>query len=82
VTVQVKNGWLPLTLHAWHINSIGAFTSTDRVYLITVLTNNNPTMSYGVATVEKAAVAINHDLNPGVHAAIARTLQPRPVPGG
>jgi Beta-lactamase enzyme family len=81
VTVHVKNGWLPLAVHAWHINSIGAFTSLGRAYLITVLTNNNPTMAYGVTTVQNAAVVINHDLNPGTHATIPR-LRPRPGPGG
>jgi Beta-lactamase enzyme family len=82
VTVHVKNGWLPLASRAWHINSIGAFTSPGRAYLITVLTNNNPTMSYGVTTVENAASVINHDLNPGTRAVVARTLRPRPGPGG
>jgi hypothetical protein len=82
VTVHVKNGWLPLAQHGWHINSIGAFTSPGRVYLITVLTNNNPSMAYGVTTVENAATVINHDLNPGSRAVVARTMRPMAGPGG
>jgi beta-lactamase class A len=82
VTVQVKNGWLPLSVNGWHINSIGAFTSPGRTYMITVLTNNNPTMDYGVDTVQAAAIVVNHDLNPGKHATIAPAVRPRPGPGG
>lgn len=82
VTVHIKNGWLPLALHAWHINSIGAFTSKGRVYYITVLTNDNPTMGYGVTTVQDAATVINHDLNPGTSATVSAVPQPVAVPGG
>ena len=30
-----------------------------------VLTEDNPTMAYGVSTVERIAEAVNRDLNPG-----------------
>jgi Beta-lactamase enzyme family len=65
VTVHLKNGWLPYPGTLWEINSIGIFTSPHRVYLMSVLTYNNPTMAYGIETIEGAAEAMNHDLNPG-----------------
>jgi len=69
VTVHVKNGWLP-DIGGWVINSIGAFTGHGRNYKIVVLTKNNPTMTYGVDTVQAVAEVINRDLNPGVTAVI------------
>jgi Beta-lactamase enzyme family len=63
VTVHVKNGWLPLEPGGWRINSIGAFTGHGRDYMIVVLSDNNPTMDYGVATVEAVAEVVHRDLN-------------------
>ena len=64
LTVHVKNGWLPLLTHGWRIHSIGTFTGRGGGYSIVVLTQDNPTMTYGIDTVEAIAMAINHDLNP------------------
>jgi hypothetical protein len=64
VIVHLKNGWLPYPGTVWEINSIGIFTSTHRVYLMSVLTYDNPSMAYGIATIQGAAEAMNHDLNP------------------
>ncbi len=64
LTVHVKNGWLPLPTHGWRIHSIGCFTGRGGGYIIVVLTLDNPTMAYGIATVEAVAKVINHDLNP------------------
>jgi len=77
VTVHVKNGWLPQPTHGWRINSIGSFSGRGRDYMIVVLTWNNPTMTYGVDTVQDVAEVINHDLNPGVTAVIPAS-QPYP----
>ena len=63
LTAHVKNGWLPLAAHGWRIHSIGCFTGHGGGYCIVVLTQDNPTMSYGVATIELIARAINRDLN-------------------
>jgi len=63
LTAHVKNGWLPLAAHGWRIHSIGCFTGHGGGYCIVVLTQDNPTMSYGVATIESIARAINRDLN-------------------
>jgi hypothetical protein len=65
LTVHVKNGWLPLAPYGWLINSIGCFTGHHRGYAIVVLTEDNPSMAYGVATVELAAEVIHHQLSPG-----------------
>ena len=65
VTVHVKNGWLPLPTHGWRINSIGSFSGPGKDYMIVVLTDDNPTMAYGVTTVQDVAQVINHALNPG-----------------
>jgi hypothetical protein len=70
VTVHVKNGWLPQPTHAWRINSVGSFSGHGRDYMIVVLTWDNPTMTYGVNTVQAVAEVINRMLNPGVTAVI------------
>jgi beta-lactamase class A len=63
LTVHVKNGWLSRATHGWRIHSIGSFTGGGPAYSIVVLTQDNPTMSYGIATIEAIARAINRDLN-------------------
>jgi beta-lactamase class A len=65
VTVHVKNGWLPQPTLGWRINSIGSFSGHGADYMIVVLTENNPTMAYGVDTVQGIAEVINHALSPG-----------------
>jgi beta-lactamase class A len=77
LVVHVKNGWLPLAPHRWRINSIGAFTGHGEKYSIVVLTQDNPTMAYGVRTVEAIAQVVNRDLNPGATARVpASTISP------
>jgi hypothetical protein len=70
VTVHVKNGWLPLATHGWRINSIGSFSGHGKNYMIVVLSDDNPTMAYGVDTVQDIAEVINHALNPGATSVI------------
>ena len=70
VTVHVKNGWLPRATHGWRIHSIGAFTRPKGWYTSVVLTQDNPTMAYGVTTIEAIARAVNHDLNPTAKAVV------------
>jgi beta-lactamase class A len=68
VSVHVKNGWLPRSTHAWRVHSIGAFTGGGRDYAIVVLTQDDSTMSYGVATIEGVARKVHHDLSPTARA--------------
>ncbi len=75
LTVHVKNGWLPLATHGWRIHSIGCFTGHHRGYSIVVLTEDNPTMAYGIATIQGAAEVIHRQLNPA-----GTTFLPLPVP--
>ena len=77
LTVHVKNGWLPRPAHGWRIHSIGCFTGRGGGYSVVVLTENNASMAYGVATVEAIARVINRDLNPGT---TARTPSSAPLP--
>jgi len=73
VKVGVKNGWLPYPVsNDWEINSIGFFRSAKpfRDYEIVMLTHNNPTMPYGIATIEGVAKAIHRDLNPSTTSVI------------
>jgi beta-lactamase class A len=77
LTVHVKNGWLPRATHGWRIHSIGGFTGRGVSYSIVVLTQDNPTMDYGIVTIEGIARAINHDLNPTAKSVIGLS---RPSP--
>ena len=76
LVVHVKNGWLPLSPFGWRINSIGWFTGHGQKYSIVVLTQDNPTMAYGVSTVERIAEAVNRDLNPGAVARVPAAVIP------
>jgi beta-lactamase class A len=76
LVAHVKNGWLPLSPFGWRINSIGGFTGHGQKYSIVVLTQDNPTMAYGVSTVERIAEAVNRDLNPGAVARVPAAVIP------
>jgi beta-lactamase class A len=79
VTVHVKNGWLPYPGSLWEINSLGIFTgnkntgSKNRVYMIVMLTYGNPSMAYGINTIENAAEVIHRLLNPGQMPRVTRS---------
>ncbi|MCF8566566.1 class A beta-lactamase-related serine hydrolase [Alicyclobacillus tolerans] len=51
-TVALKNGWLPIGSQGWEINSIGYIDGSGRNYAAAVLTRNNPSEAYGIATVQ------------------------------
>src|SRR5260370_35652141 len=77
VKVGVKNGWLPYPVsNNWEINSIGFFKTAKpfRDYEIAMLTYNNPTMQYGIDTIEGAAQVIHRDLNPGAASVIPQSV--------
>ncbi|MGZ4616946.1 MAG: serine hydrolase [Actinomycetes bacterium] len=52
VRVELKNGWLPRSSRGWRVHSIGRVSGDGRDYVIAVLTDRNPTMDYGVRTIE------------------------------
>jgi beta-lactamase class A len=62
--VHLKNGWLPRTAHGWRVHSIGAFTSGGHDGGIVVLSHGDPTMEYGITTIQDASRAIHRDLEP------------------
>ncbi|MGW6399213.1 serine hydrolase [Streptomyces sp. NPDC055134] len=62
-TVHVKNGWLSRSTNGWRVHSVGVFTGGGHDYGMAVLSHGNRTMENGVTTVERAARAINRDLN-------------------
>lgn len=51
-TVALKNGWLPLAGAGWQINSIGWISGHGRDYVLAVLTDHNPSESYGIETID------------------------------
>ena len=61
-TVHVKNGWITESGYGWIINSLGAFTKSGRAYTLDVLTDHNATKAYGVTTIEKIAMVVNHQI--------------------
>ncbi|MEV0906225.1 serine hydrolase [Streptomyces hokutonensis] len=61
-TVHVKNGWLQRSTHGWRVHSLGTFNGGGRDYMMSVLTQDNSTMSYGITTIQGVAKAIHKDL--------------------
>ena len=62
VTVHVKNGWLSRATHGWRVHSVGSFKGGGHDYTMTVLTQDNSTMDYGINTIQAVAKVIHKDL--------------------
>ncbi|MFF9405772.1 serine hydrolase [Streptomyces anandii] len=77
VSVHVKNGWLQRATHGWRVHSVGTFKGAGHDYMITVLTQDNSTMSYGVTTIQNIAKAIHKDLIPTTTTRYTPTTTPR-----
>jgi hypothetical protein len=73
LTAHIKNGWLPRATRGWRIHSIGTFTGRGGGYSIVVLTQDNPSMGYGIATIEAIARVIHRDLNPGAASVVPQS---------
>jgi beta-lactamase class A len=71
VSVALKDGWVPLSSAAdWEINSIGWIDGDGHDYLMAVLTKDDPSEGYGIATIDR--------LSADVYAALGRpTTTPR-----
>ncbi|MEU0002891.1 serine hydrolase [Streptomyces sp. NPDC006314] len=78
VAVHVKNGWLQRSTHGWRVHSLGTFNGGGRDYMITVLTQDNSTMNYGVTTIQNVAMAIHKDLVPTTAGVTRYTPTSRP----
>ncbi|MFB7513047.1 serine hydrolase [Streptomyces sp. NPDC056144] len=74
VSVHVKNGWLQRATRGWRVHSVGTFKGAGHDYTITVLTDNNSTMTYGVNTIQAVAKVIHRDLVPVTSTATARYI--------
>ncbi|MGI5166041.1 serine hydrolase [Spirillospora sp. CA-253888] len=71
---HVKNGWLPRHGKYWRVHSIGAFTGRGHDYMIVVLTQDTPSMGYGVTSIERAAGAVHRGLNPGMRSMTSQSV--------
>jgi hypothetical protein len=56
-TIALKNGWAPFD-GSWHINSIGWVQGAGREYALAVLTDGNPTMPYGIDTIQGVSARV------------------------
>ncbi|MFI7317328.1 serine hydrolase [Streptomyces venezuelae] len=65
VRAHLKNGWLPRATLGWRVHSVGVFNGGGRTYRIVVLSHGNPSMAYGVRTIERVAQAVHRGLNKG-----------------
>jgi beta-lactamase class A len=63
VTVALKNGWLPES-SGWHINSIGFVDGDGKNYVIAVLTDDNPSESYGINTIQGLSSLVWKSIQP------------------
>ncbi|MEU9476727.1 serine hydrolase [Streptomyces sp. NPDC048191] len=78
VSVHVKNGWLQRATHGWRVHSLGTFNGAGHDYMISVLTQDNSTMDYGVTTIQNVAKAIHKDLVPTTSATAVYTPTSKP----
>jgi beta-lactamase class A len=78
VSVHVKNGWLQRATHGWRVHSLGTFNGAGHDYMISVLTQDNSTMNYGVTTIQNVAEAIHKDLVPTTSGTAVYTPTSRP----
>jgi beta-lactamase class A len=64
VTVGLKDGWYPWSDTGWQINTTGYVMYNGRLYLATIMCNENPDETYGEGTVTTIARLIWQNLKP------------------
>ena len=64
VTVELKNGWVPLQDGRWQINSIGHIEGDGRNYLIAILSRENSSEASGIDLVDNVGSAVFKALAP------------------
>ncbi|MFI5975018.1 serine hydrolase [Streptomyces sp. NPDC051452] len=79
VAVHVKNGWLERATHGWRVHSLGTFNGAGHDYMMTVLTQDDSTMDYGVTTIQNVSKAIHKDLVPAAAGTRRYTPTSRPA---
>ncbi|MFJ4868972.1 serine hydrolase [Streptomyces sp. NPDC088757] len=79
VSVHVKNGWLQRATRGWRVHSVGTFKGGGHDYTVSVLTDGNSTMNYGVNTIQAVSKAIHRDLIPTASAASRYTPTTTPM---
>ncbi len=56
-TVALKNGWYP-DAQGWGVNSIGLVVDPTKRYTVAIYTNPDPSMQYGIDTIEQMSAQI------------------------
>lgn len=64
VTIEIKNGWVPLQDGRWQINSIGHIEGDGRNYVIAILSQENPSEASGIDLVNNVGSAVFKALAP------------------
>ncbi|WP_349816453.1 hypothetical protein [Streptomyces sp. MRC013] len=78
VSVRVENGWVQRSAHGRRVHSLGTSKGAGHDYTITVSTQDNGTMGYGVTTVQNVAKAVREALVPAGPGAARFTPASRP----
>lgn len=74
VSIALKNGWSNTNQpYNWRINSVGYINGQGKNYVITVLTINNKTKSYGIDTINTLSKLVWNEMPQHVHIIIPNT---------
>ncbi|MCM2535925.1 class A beta-lactamase-related serine hydrolase [Neobacillus pocheonensis] len=74
VSIALKNGWSNTNQpYNWRINSVGYINGQGKNYVISVLTINNRTESYGLDTINTISKLVWNEMPQHVHVIISNT---------